>query len=398
MGGANMAERSSEHSSESARRESSEKHPPVLSISTPAVRLRSGLDALRHGGWTYLVYRYRYLACFTLIGLVSILVELALIRYVWPRSWNWPAASTAAFLVGMTVSFILNTALNFRVPLEHMVRTFGWFAAISTMSFALNMAVVRWAAGMVGDHYGMLRFISAGALFIVGYSLHRRFTFDLARDFGIAVYANEAEDVDGVFARVGRNCDHVHVDLIDDTMLPGASPVRLHKLDDVRRLWSNTPVSLHVMSRYPRQWVEKTWQYVDWYLLHVDAGDDLWELIFACRERNKRVGVVWREGNSIASLMPYLPHVDFVMVLGIRQPGVSGQAMHPRAIEVATTLDRLRSRYAYDVMFDGGVKESNVGEIPAKYIVAASAVLRAENPIHAAHRLRTGAAFERRAA
>ncbi len=356
------------------------------------------IDALRHRGWTYLVYRYRYLACFTLIGFASILIELALMRYVWPRSWNWPAASTIAFLVGMSLSFVLNATLNFRVPWDHLLRTFGWYAAISGMSFALNMAVVRWAAVIVGDHYGLLRLGTAGVLFIIGYSLHRRFTFDMARDFGIAVYANEAEDVGGVFARVGRNCDHVHVDLIDETMLAGASPVRLDKLDDVHRLWPSTPVSLHVMSLYPRHWVERTWDYVDWYLLHVDAQDDLWELIFDCRQHDKRVGLVWRDGNSLASLMPYLPHVDFVMVLGIRQPGVSGQAMSPRALEIAATLDRLRVRYGFDVMFDGGVKESNIGSIQAKYVVAASAVLLAENPINVAHMLRTGAKYERRAA
>jgi pentose-5-phosphate-3-epimerase len=86
------------------------------------------------------------------------------------------------------------------------------------------------------------------------------------------------------------------------------------------------------------------------------------------------------------------------MVLGIARPGVSGQAMNPRATEVAAALDRLRSRYGFDVMFDGGVKESNVGGIAAKYIVAASAVLSADNPIDVAHRLRTGARYERRAA
>lgn len=371
--------------------------PAVPQTDNPAPP-RFSLDALRHRGWTYLAYRYRYLACFTLIGFASILIEVALMRYVWPGSWNWPLASTAAFLVGMSLSFVLNAVFNFRVPWGHLVRTFGWYAAISGLSFALNMAVVRWAASIVGDHYALLRLATAGVLFIIGYSLHRRFTFDMARDFGIAVYANDAEDVQSVFARVGRNCDHVHVDLIDETMLSGASPVRLAKLDEVCRLWPDIPVSLHVMSRHPRGWVERTWNYVDWYLLHVEAQDDLWQLIFECRQRDKRVGVVWRAGDTFASLMPYLPHVDFVMVLGIRQPGVSGQPVCPQALEVTATLDRLRGRYGFDVMFDGGVKASNVGAIPAKYIVAASAVLQAENPIDIAHLLRTGAKYERRAA
>jgi ribulose-phosphate 3-epimerase len=275
------------------------------------------------------------------------------------------------------------------------VRTFAWYAAISGLSFALNMAVVRWAAALIGDHYGLLRLITAGVLFAIGYSLHRRFTFDMARDFGIAVYASAAEDVSSVFARVGRNCDHIHVDLIDETMSREAAPVRLDNIDEAHRFWPRAPVSLHVMSRRPRRWLDATWDRADWFLLHLESEDDLLDLIFACRQRNKRVGVVWRDGDSIAELMAYLPHVDFVMVLGIREPGKSGQTMCARAVEVAATLDRLRNRYAFDVMFDGGVKESNVQRIAAKYIVAASAVLQAENPIDAAHRLRSGAKYRR---
>jgi pentose-5-phosphate-3-epimerase len=103
--------------------------------------------------------------------------------------------------------------------------------------------------------------------------------------------------------------------------------------------------------------------------------------------------VVWRPGLPAASLLQYLPHVDFVMVLGIREPGRSGQQICPEAIEVAATLNRLRARYGYEVMFDGGVKATNVSQIEAKYVVAASAVLQAEQPIKAAHVLRSGAKF-----
>ena len=40
--------------------------------------------------------------------------------------------------------------------------------------------------------------------------------------------------------------------------------------------------------------LERTWQEVDWYLFHLEAEDDLLDLLFVCRQRNKRVGVVWR--------------------------------------------------------------------------------------------------------
>jgi pentose-5-phosphate-3-epimerase len=152
---------------------------------------------------------------------------------------------------------------------------------------------------------------------------------------------------------------------------------------------------MHVMSRTPRLWVEQLWDKIDWFLFHIESEDDLHELLFDCRKRGKKVGVVWRPGMSLGSLLTYLPHVDFAMVLGIREPGRSGQQMQPEAIDVVKALDEMRERYEFQVMFDGGVKTTNVMDIPAKYVIAASAVIGAENPVYAAHVLRSAAKFIR---
>lgn len=353
------------------------------------------LQMLDRGGLGYLLYRYRYLACFTVIGFLSIVLELWLMRHVLPTTWPLPLQSVVAFVVGIVVSFVLNAFVNFQVSWRHLLRTFAWFAVISAISFGLNMLVVRSIYGLTGEHYHRLRLLSAGALFVIGYTLHRKFTFNQARDFGLAVYACETEDPRAVYERVGRNCDHIHVDLIDETMNNAAAPVRLENITIVRSLWRGCPLVLHVMSRRPRQWLEKTWHVVDWYLFHLESEDDLMELVFSCRQQRKRVGVVWRPGIAAAALMPYLPHVDFVMVLGIQQPGRSGQQVCQESIALAATLNGMRKRYGFEVMFDGGVRASNISQIEAKYVVAASAVLSAERPIQAAHVLRSGAKYHK---
>jgi pentose-5-phosphate-3-epimerase/putative flippase GtrA len=361
---------------------------------SPLPTLRSRLmHRFHHSGLSYLLYRYRYLACFTVIGLVSILLELALLRFVLPASWSRAATCGTAFLAGMLFSFSLNAFFNFHVPWKHLKRSFAWFATISILSFTLNMASVHVFHGIFGASYENLRLASAAILFWVGYRLHRRYTFDMAKNFGLAIYASEAEDPWKLFETVGRNCDHVHVDLIDETMSAAAAPVCLEHIRTARHLWPGCPVALHIMSRLPRQWMEATWSLVDWYLLHIESEDDLSDLIFQCRVRGKKVGVVWRPGFDPAGLLPYLPHVDFAMVLGIREPGRSGQAMCPEALDVVATLSALRGRYKFEVMFDGGVKTTNVADIPARYIVAASAVIQAEDPIAAAHMLRSAALF-----
>ncbi len=366
----------------------------AIVVSRPAPTLRARLwHHFHHSGLSYLLYRYRYLTCFTVIGLASILLELALLRFVLPASWSRAAACGMAFAVGMIFSFSLNAFFNFHVPWKYLKRSFAWFAAISLLSFGLNTISIHVFHGIFGASYENLRLASAGILFWVGYRLHRRFTFDMAKNFGLAVYASEAEDPWKLFETVGRNCDHVHVDLIDETMSPTAAPVCLDHIRAARHLWPGCPVALHVMSLVPRQWIEATWDQVNWYLLHIEAEDDLFDLIFQCRVRGKKVGVVWRPGFDPAGLLPYLPHVDFVMVLGIREPGRSGQTMCPEALDVVATVGSLRGRYKYDVMFDGGVKTTNVADIPARYIVAASAVINSDNPIQAAHVIRSAALF-----
>src|SRR5690606_14265387 len=115
-----------------------------------------------------------------------------------------------------------------------------------------------------------------------------------------------------------------------------------------RELWRGCPVVLHIMSLQPRQWVMQAIDDVDVFLFHVEAEDDLMELMFECRELGKHVGVVWRPGIPKAALAPFLPHVDFVMVLGIREPGRSGQTICQEAIEMAASLSRQRSRYGYE--------------------------------------------------
>lgn len=347
----------------------------------------------------FLVYRYRYLVTFTAIGLASILLELLFVSYILREGWPWPVKAGVGFLAGLGFSFWLNARVNFDVPREHLRATFLRFATVSSLSFTLNMLAVAGATELVPTAYGPARLASAGVLFVLAYTLHRRWTFDTARDFGVAVYAAEGEDADAIFAKLGRNCDHVHVDLIDETFSAAARSVDLAKFADVKRLWPDLPVCVHLMTRTPGVWLQRVWNAVDWVLIHVDGDDDLAGLIAECRLRGKKVGVVWHPATGpLSQVLPWLPHVDFAAVLGIPEPGRSGQQIQEDAIAGTEALDRLRSRYGYEVLFDGGVSPATVKRIRAKYVVAASAVLRADNPVRAASTLRTGARYDRRAA
>ncbi|MDQ2730499.1 MAG: GtrA family protein, partial [Armatimonadota bacterium] len=323
----------------------------------------------RQGAWlAYLVYRHRYFFGFVSIGFLSILLEIALIQKALPSGWPWSLRVLAGFACGLLFSFVGNTFFNFKVQRQYFFRTLLLFGTVSIISFAVNMAAVTLLRSVLGDDYAVSRIVTTGMFFLIFYGLHRRYTFDMARNFGLALYVSEAENVQHAFARVGPNCDHLHMDLIDTTMKADASPVNVERIDQARSLWPRLPVCLHVMSQTPARWVEATWDKVDWYLFHVQSDDDLMELIFECRRRKKKVGVVWQRGITARDLMPYLPHIDYLMILGIAVPGQSGQKMCEEALAAANTLADMRKRYGYNMIFDGGVTVDNVGSIPATYI------------------------------
>jgi ribulose-phosphate 3-epimerase len=339
---------------------------------------------------TWLAWRYRYLAGFIVFGFLSIVLEVVLIGAVFPKAWPGEVTSVLAFVAGMLFAFYMNARFNFHVSHDYFLRTFFLFAAISAFSYLLNLAAAHYLV-IPWTSYPVSRFFTAGCLFMVAYYLHRRITFrNITRNLGLALYVREGDELQRAYDRIGDQCDHVHFDLVDSTFDVSAAPVELGKIAAARQLWTWQPFCLHVMSKTPLRWIEQCWQSVDWIVLHVDVLDDVMEVIASCRQWGRRVGIVWHESITLAQMLPYLPHVDFVVVLGIAQPGRSGQVMTEESLQAAALLNDMASRYGYELIFDGGVTTDNVDRIPAQILVSSSHVLQAENPIHAALALRSG--------
>lgn len=338
-------------------------------------------------------WRYRYLLGFISIGFLSILLETALVALVFPSSWPRGVSLTLGFLAGMLFAYFMNVGFNFAVPRKHRWHAFGLFCLVSTFSYGLNCLLAARLNTLVWTDYPTSRFFTAGCLFMVAYYLHCRLTFrHFTRNLGLAVYATAGPDLQEAYERVGELCDHIHMDLIDETMKPGAPPVDLRQLAAARDLWKWHPISLHVMSRTPLKWVEECHPWVDQVLVHIDGDDDVMEVITRCRQYGLKVGVAWHHTVTVAQVMPYLPHVDFVLVLGIEKPGCCGQTVMSEALRNAQLFESMADHYNYQVIFDGGVTTSNLETIAAPIVISSSHVLKAKNPVVAALCLMAGGA------
>ncbi|MFM2090138.1 MAG: hypothetical protein RLZZ127_627 [Planctomycetota bacterium] len=340
---------------------------------------------------SWLAWRHRYLAAFAVIGFLSICVEVALVLALDAALGQEPLHSVPGFVAGMLFAFWGNYRWNFRVPRHRFWRTLGLFALISTASYSLNLLATAGLHWIEWTNWPVARFVSSGCLFAVAYTLHRRFTFrHAARSLGVAIYAVPDADVDGIHGRLGEHVDHIHLDLVDVTMREGVAEPDLAAVDRIRAAWTWQPIMAHIMSRRPRAWADRLFGRVDAVIVHVDVEDDVTALIAACREHGCQPGVVAHGEVGLARLMPYLPHVDYVLVLGIREPGASGQPLQPAAVATARTLAGLRDRYGFRLIFDGGVTADNVAGLPADLIVSSSSVLRANDPTRAALTLMSG--------
>jgi len=330
----------------------------------------------------FLIYRFRYLLNYMIIGLLSVSLEVLIVRAFSSSFLGLPLAIILGFVSGVFLSFILNSKLNFNVPRSKNRRTFIAFSIISLFAFLVNISIMVLISGSYSTGYGPLRFFSAALVFLVSYSAHRKITFDFVKKVGIAVYLNEGESVKDIYSKIKYYSDFIHIDLIDSSFNKDAPPVDLSIMNEINNTWILEKM-LHIMSDTPSDWIKKLHKDVDSIIFHIKTSEGVYENISLCKYLGKRVGLVLSKDDSVSEIVPFLPLLDFVQVMGIDSLGVSGQSFNPDSLKKVNELNRIKKDYHFDLVFDGGVKPTNVWRINSKYIVSSSGLLRAKDPVRA---------------
>jgi pentose-5-phosphate-3-epimerase/putative flippase GtrA/broad specificity phosphatase PhoE len=348
----------------------------------------------------FLLYRYKYLIRYVIIGLTSIFIEVLAIelarRLVSFTGLNIHdyAIIISGFLCGVIFAFILNSKINFPVPKNRNLRTFRMFLVISIFAFVLNLLLMKFVFSQFEFFsYNIMRFVTAGIVFIVSYTLHRRFTFVYVKEVGIAAYLNKSEDVAGIKSKIQFFPDFIHIDLVDKTYNPNAEEVDPATGRAIQKAWPFTKKMTHIMSKNTSKWINEVYKFSDYIIFHVETDENIFDLIDLCRKLHRKPGISVLYNTSTDSIIKYLPYVDIVQVLGIPKPGESSQHLDPAAIEKLEILNLLKEKYNFEISFDGGVKLSNIHKINAKYIVSASTVLTAPDPKKALYDLKTSSRY-----
>ena len=184
---------------------------------------------------------------------------------------------------------------------------------------------------------------------------------------------------------VNDYADLFHLDIMDGTFVPNISygfPVVEAIAKKARK-----PLDVHLMIVHPEKYVERFAKAGAAYIsFHYEAAlEDSEAIIGQIQSLGVKAGIVINPDCPVEKIFPYLPQVDFVLIMSVFA-GFGGQKFIPESLDrvraVRAQLDRL-GRKDVPIEIDGGVGPGNAAEIiraGAEILVAGSSVFKSENP------------------
>ncbi|MBD3208879.1 ribulose-phosphate 3-epimerase [Candidatus Woesearchaeota archaeon] len=184
--------------------------------------------------------------------------------------------------------------------------------------------------------------------------------------------------------------DLLHVDVMDGEFVPETT--LWNDPGQVKRIKTVLPLDVHIMINNPDdRYMEFVRAGANMLAFHVEAAKDPEALLSRLQRHDVKVGISLNPETPLDKILPYLPLVDYVLIMSVR-PGKAGQQFIPGVVEKIVFI-----KYHFPhvlVQVDGGmnpVTAAFVINAGADIIVAGAAVYGSRNPAKAIANLRRAA-------
>ncbi|MDB2351245.1 GtrA family protein [Candidatus Marinimicrobia bacterium] len=326
-----------------------------------------------------LIYKVRFLGLYIIFGFISITLELAILNYLIEVGFKNNFSILISTFIGVLFAYFANVNFNFKIPKSRRNRALLYFISISLLS-----AFMQWNFGRLtffeNFNYEIQRLVISGSLFIIGYILHRKYSFRDYKKVGVAVYANGVENLKKIHDRIGQHCDFIHVDVVDNTMSKEAEEIKAYKIETMKAYWPDSQIQTHIMSKKPSIWIDQVILHSDVVYVHAESDEDVSIILDEIKNQGKYPGLALTLSTNLKSVIKLLKKSSHVLLLTIPKPGFSGQKFSMDAIERIKEINDLSFRDDFSLCIDGGVNENIVSLLDAENIVSGSSVLKNRNP------------------
>ena len=339
------------------------------------------------------VYRFRFLGLYIIFGVVSLIIEFFSRNYFLHLKYSYYISTLSAVFLGIAFAFWANVRFNFKIPRSRRNKALVYFLIISCFSGSTQWILVK-LLFFDNIQYELGRLLISGPLFLLGYLLHRKFSFKDFKKVGVAVYANGVEDFREIYDKIGSYPDFIHVDLVDNSMNPNSEEVKPYRLETMKAYWPGTQVQTHIMSMRPSIWLDQLIPHSDVIYVHAESEDNIEKLFNKIRASGKNTGLAITLDTNPHDIIELLKISDYVLVLTIPNPGFSGQRFDSRGFDLIRKINNLNFRNNFILCIDGGVNENIVNKLQAENIVSGSCVLKSSDPKRKIMRLQTLGRYE----
>ncbi|MDP2640928.1 MAG: ribulose-phosphate 3-epimerase [Candidatus Yanofskybacteria bacterium] len=174
----------------------------------------------------------------------------------------------------------------------------------------------------------------------------------------------------------------LHIDIIDGVFVPNFS-VPVLALDGAA---AHFHLEMHLMVADPVAYLKDCEAIgAKRVVFHIEAIDHPQEVLKKAKQYSFQVGLALSPGTDPGQAAGFADSIDWGLVLGV-VPGFQGQKIIPSRLR---SISELKATVPV-VSFDGGITEENIREVfaaGADYVLVGSAIMRAEDPVAAFHKL-----------